>query len=314
MKNYVICLLLFIVSYLSEAQNNDVVQAAYIHLKDYPNIRDLNLSDSGEEAYFTIQSLKGGISVISKMTMIDNRWSEPKVVSFSGKYHDLEPFLSPDNLTLYFASSRPKNKDKATKDFDIWYVERKSINSPWGAAVNIGAGINSDKNEFYPSVAANKNVYFTSDRSDSKGKDDIFCSKWNGQTYDEAVSLGTGVNTEGYEFNAYISPSESFLIFSGYNREDGLGSGDLYISRKGSQAAWTKAINFGSVINSEKMDYCPFVDIKNKTLYFTSQRSSIDPDKALKNGAEFLRELTKYENGMSRIYKIGLETIFHINE
>ena len=178
----------------------------------------------------------------------------------------------------------------------------------------MGTVVNSDKNEFYPSVAANKNLYFTSDRADSKGKDDIFFSQWNGQTYTKPVSLSESINTEGYEFNAYISPSESFLIFSGYNRKDGLGSADLYLSQKGTEKGWRKAVNFGSAINSDKMDYCPFVDIKNKTLYFTSKRSAMNPEKATENAEAFLLELNKYENGLSRLYKIGLETIFHINE
>jgi len=35
---------------------------------------------------------------------------------------------------------------------------------------------------------------------------------------------------------------------------------------------------------------------------------------AYETADEFLEELNKYENGLSRLYKIGLETIMHINE
>ncbi len=313
MKNSILYLLLIAVSFFTQAQNNDIVQAAFLELQAYPNVRDFTLSTSGEEAYLSIQSPNGEMSVIAKIVKVDTQWTSPEKASFSGKYHDLEPFLSPDNLSLYFASSRPKGStSKDEKDYDIWYVERKSLSEPWGPPINMGTSVNSDKNEFYPSIASNKNLYFTSDRSDSKGKDDIFFSAWNGETYDEPQSLSESINSEGYEFNAYISPSESFLIFSGYNRKDGLGSADLYICQKGPDKDWRKAVNFGSVINSNKMDYCPFVDIKNKTLYFTSKRSSIKAEKASKNADEFLEELNKYDNGLSRLYKIGLETIFHI--
>lgn len=313
MKNPILSLLFIAVSCCLQAQNMNLVQPAFLELQAYPNIRDFTLSNTGDEAYFSIQSHKGDISAIAKIMKINNQWSSPQTASFSGNYFDLEPFLSPDNLTLYFASSRPKSDDKVTKDFDIWYVERVSIKAPWGAPVNMGTIVNSDKNEFYPSVAANKNIYFTSDRIDSKGKDDIFFSIWNGQAYEAPESMGSSINSQGYEFNAFISPSESFLIFSGYNRADGIGSADLYISRR-THNFWSKAVNFGSIINSDKMDYCPFVDIKNKTLYFTSQRSSIDLETAGKNSEAFLKELNKYENGMSRLYSIGLETIIHINE
>ena len=315
MKHPFLYLLFMFSGVFGQAQNNDLPQPAFPALAEYPNIRDLTLSTAGDEAYFSIQSPNGDLSVIARIRMDQNSWSTPEIVSFSGQNHDIEPFLSPDNLRLYFASSRPKNSDtKNKKDYDIWYVERSSTKQNWGEPINLGAPVNSDQNEFYPSVALNKNLYFTSDRTGSKGKDDIFVSLWNGKAYDEPISMGESINTEGYEFNAYISPSESFLIFSGYNRKDGLGSADLYVSQKAPDSSWRQAINFGSVINSNKMDYCPFVDIRSKTLYFTSKRSSISPDKAYETADEFLEELNKYENGLSRLYKIGLETIMHINE
>ena len=313
---YLRLFLIFIASGISvQAQNNDLPQPAFTALIEYPNIRDLTLSTEGDEAYFSIQSPNGDVSVIARIRKHQNSWSSPEIVSFSGQNHDMEPFLSPDNLRLYFASSRPHKKGtEMGKDYDIWYVERGNIKQAWGEPINLGAPVNSDQNEFYPSIATNKNLYFTSDRKGSIGKDDIFVSRWNIDTYDEPYSLGASINSEGYEFNAYISPSESFLIFSGYNRKDGLGSADLYVSQKAPDSSWRQAVNFGSVINSDKMDYCPFVDIRTKTLYFTSKRSSINPDKTYETGAEFLEELHKYENGLSRLYKVGLETIMRVNE
>ena len=305
-------LIVFVFS--TQAQNNDLPEPAFLELQAYPSVRDFTLSKAGEEAYFSIQSPNGETSVISKIVKTKDGWTAPIIASFSGKHHDLEPFLSPDNLRLYFASSRPRNNTtNEAKDYDIWYVERANIHEPWSEPINMGTNVNSDHNEFYPSVAANKNLYFTSDMPSSLGKDDIFVSIWNGKAYDEPKPLGESINSEGYEFNAYISPSESFLIFSGYNREDGLGSGDLYISQK-SASGWRKAVNFGSVINSDKMDYCPFVDIRTKTLYFTSKRSSIKPGAVFNTTEGLLMELNKYDNGQSRLYKVGLETIFHINE
>ena len=315
MKDPFLYIVLLLCGMFGQAQNNDLPQAAFPALAEYPSIRDFTLSAEGDEAYFSIQSLNGELSFIASISKHKNDWTKPQIVSFSGEYHDLEPFLSPDNLRLYFASSRPKNSNVEEQgDYDIWYVERFSTKDVWSEPINLGLPVNSDQNEFYPSIATNKNLYFTSDRTGSKGKDDIFVSLWNGKTYDEPKSLGESINSEGYEFNAYISPSESFLLFSGYNRIDGSGSGDLYISHRERNLSWRKAINFGSVINSDKMDYCPFVDLKTKTLYFTSKRSSIKPGAVFNSTENLFKELQKYENGSSRLYKIGLETIFYINE
>ena len=72
------------------------------------------------------------------------------------------------------------------------------------------------------------------------------------------------------------APDESYIIFTAYQREDGFGSGDLYMSIKDSDGIWAKAKNLGAEINSNKMDYCPYVDTKTNTLYFTSKRSEIN--------------------------------------
>lgn len=118
-------------------------------------------------------------------------------------------------------------------------MTRKSITEPWSEPMNLGAPINTEHNEFYPAISMSKNLYFTSDRPSAIGKDDIFLSEWNSGTYNDVTSLSASINTEGYEFNSYIAPDESFIIFSGYNRKDGLGSGDLYISFKNTDGSWS---------------------------------------------------------------------------
>ena len=106
-------------------------------------------------------------------------WKAPEISHFSGQYTDLEPFLSPDNLRLYFASNRPISEDSTNiKDIDIWYVDRKSIDSEWSQPKNIGAPINTDADEFYPAVATNGNLYFTSIKKELDSEDDIFLSKF----------------------------------------------------------------------------------------------------------------------------------------
>jgi hypothetical protein len=58
------------------------------------------------------------------------------------------------------------------------------------------------------------------------------------------------------------------------------------------------------------MDYCPFIDMNRKTLYFTSKRSHLDySPSGFKTINELLSEMNKYENGSSRIYKVSMEQI-----
>lgn len=273
----------------------------------YLAVRDLALGEN--EMYFSIQSVLNELSAIAFCTKTKKGWSEATLLSLSGSYMDLEPFLSPSGLQLYFASNRPIHLDSTkSKDYNIWYAERASLTSSWSDPIPLGSAINSSYNEFYPAIGNTGSIYFTSDRPGSLGKDDIFLSVWNGQMYESAIPLGEEINSPGYEFNAFISPDEKTMIYSAYNREDGYGSGDLYISKKDENGNWTSAKNMGVEVNSDKMDYCPFYDPKTSTLYFTSKRSAINSSEGKeKNIEQFLNEVNKYENGLSRIYKIKLD-------
>jgi len=64
-------------------------------------------------------------------------------------------------------------------------------------------------------------------------------------------------------------------------------------------------------VNSKQIDYCPFVNFKTKAKYFTSRRSQFDKI-TFSSYNELLKEITKYENGLSRIYKVSLEKILQI--
>lgn len=276
----------------------------------FTNVRDITMMTKENEAYFTLLSPLGELSLIMRIQKENGTWNEPKIADFSGQYTDLEPFLSPDGLKLYFASNRPVHKDSTNvKDFDIWYVERDKLNSQWSQPINIGAPVNSTYDEFYPAITMSNNIYFTAIKEGMDGQDDIFISEWKNNGYEEPKALGTGVNTKGAEFNAFVTPDESYILFSGWRRTDGVGSGDLYIS-KYNNGEWQTATNLGADINSKSIDYCPFVNMETGILYFTSRKSNIDKKGArYTNFDELMTEINRYDNGSSRIYMTDFKSI-----
>ena len=74
--------------------------------KNLPNVRDFSMSKNKSEIYFTIESYCKTYSFIACIKRTGKKWGKPKAVSFSGEFKDLEPFLSPDGLKLFFASNR----------------------------------------------------------------------------------------------------------------------------------------------------------------------------------------------------------------
>lgn len=294
----------------AQNRDNEVVPFFEDIIVQFPNARDVALTEN--EVIFSAQSVMGDVSALVYLKKNNGVWSSPQVLSFSGQYFDIEPFFSRDRLTLYFASNRPlKESSLEPKDFDIWFVNRTSIDSKWSDAQNLGAPVNSEMDEFYPVITDSKNIYFTLDNKALKQKDDIYVSEYKNGNYTTPKPLENSINSEGYEFNAFISPDESFLIYTCYGRKDGYGSGDLYISYKDRDSnEWSVAKNMSELVNSNKMDYCPFVDVNTNILYFTSKRIDSQQHLDSKMDIEDLKNaFNKYQNGASRLYQIKLQDL-----
>lgn len=291
------------------AQQSPHVRPLSLKLPHEAMMRDFCLSSDGQEAYMTMQSLNESISQIVRLNYVDNSWGEPELLAFCDQYKYLEPFLTHDGKKLYFVSNRPKSPDDgAVSDFDIWYVERPDIKSRWSDPINMGAPVNSSNDEFYPTLAANNNLYFTMDAKEGgMGKDDIYFCTWDGTTYAAPQILPSPINSDGYEFNAFIAPDESYLIYSKYKSEDGYGSGDLYLSRRNAETGqWQTAVNLGTAINSAYMEYCPYYDAEHNILYFTSRRYGLETRK-FADFKQFYQYLNEGETGMSKIYWCKIE-------
>ncbi|MEI9810652.1 MAG: hypothetical protein WDO16_23810 [Bacteroidota bacterium] len=272
------------------------------------NERDFTLSPDGTELFYSIQSPKGVFqSIIYRQRNSSGNWSEPVLAPFAGKFSDIEAAFSPDGKKLFFSSNRPLS-GTVIKDFDIWVVEKK--NGKWGEPENLGSPINTEADEFYPSITRSGNLYFTAAYKKGVGKEDIYIAKWENGKYNDPVAMDTAVNSKAYEFNAFVSPGEDFIIFTAYGRSDDKGQGDLYISLKNDSGKWQPAKNL-SLLNSPKLDYCPFVSFDKKILFFTSERNTIksafteQPAKL----NDLLKSFSSPLNGGGDIYWISFEKV-----
>jgi Tol biopolymer transport system component len=235
------------------------------------NERDFAISPDGSEIYFTISTPKSTFQTIVSSKKTKQGWSEPEIVSFAGEFSDLEPVFSADGQILYFASNRPTS-GSTPKDFDLWKVKRVGLG--WGTPENLGAAINTEGDEFYPSITKSGNLYFTAAYKDGPGREDIYVSEFQNGEFSKPIALDSGVNTKYYEFNAFVDQDEKYILFTSYGRKDDMGGGDLYLSVKDSNGTWQPAKNLKS-INSKQIDYCPYLTSDGKALFFTSERHQL---------------------------------------
>ena len=101
----------------------------------------------GETLYFLKCTADINTCTICVSYFKNNRWTEPTVAPFSGKYWDVDPFVTKDGKTIYFSSNRPlKEGDPPKADTDIWKGEVTSAG--WGARVRLNSPINSTGSEY----------------------------------------------------------------------------------------------------------------------------------------------------------------------
>ena len=203
-------------------------------------------------------------------------WSTPVVATFSGTYPDIDPFVTPDGQRLFFSSIRPVG-GQARRDLDLWMLERRP-DGQWGDPIHLGAAVNSESDELYPSVAADGTLLFGSDRPGGLGGWDIYhASRSPDGTYTAASNVGAPINSVHWEFNPAIAADGQTLVFTSLNRPGGRGLGDLYQSRRVS-GAWEEPRPLEAQVNTPDDEFHPSLSPDGLILYFVRRAARSQGD------------------------------------
>lgn len=226
------------------------------------NERDLVISPDGDEIFYVV--MERPHYTIVRLQQVDGVWTDPEPASFSGRYDDYEPQFSPDGDRLWFCSVRPLDGQGEPKDTDIWYVDRTAAG--WGEPQRPGPPLNTDQDEFYPSVTRDGTVYLTSARMK------LYRCRYDGSVYLEREELPSTVNSGRGEYNAYVAPDESYLLFTSHGWSQVAGRGDLFVSFRDPDGTWSAAVCLDSGVNSDTADMSPAVSADGHYLFFASMR------------------------------------------
>jgi len=233
------------------------------------------------------------------------RWTPPKLAPFSGQYRDADPFITADGQHFFFISDRPV-PGKTHHDLDIWTMQRDG--DGWSAPRNLGAPVNSDGQEWYPTVAADGTLYFGSDRPGGKGHTDLYRARFVDGKYAEPENLGDAINSAQEEYEPWIAPDQSYLIFMADNR-DGRGDSDIFVSFN-CHGNWTKAEALGGGVNSSGSEYSPKVSPDGKYFFWTSTRTDVAKLSQQPFDTEaYLQRIHAPGNGLGDIYQIDLDAL-----
>jgi Tol biopolymer transport system component len=225
----------------------------------------------GNEFYFSV--IGEAASFIAFMKREENKWTRPQMAPFSGRYMDGDFSLSPDGKQLYFTSNRPVNGKINPDDYNLWIVSKTKTG--WSEPKKLDISLNIHDNEYYPyspSVTKDGTLYFYCRGKGSSGNWDIYYSRFVKGKYTKPERVSDSINSSNWDFDPYIAPDESYLIFSSVNREGGYGGSDLYISSRNKDGSWTETKNLGDKVNSSGWEICPGLSPDGKYLFFGSNR------------------------------------------
>jgi tetratricopeptide (TPR) repeat protein len=198
-------------------------------------------------------------------------WTRPQKAPFEELQGHPSYTTGPLGRKVYFHSGNPTHPNDTGYDDNIWAIEWTGTG--WAEPKVLPAPANSDYGEAYPSTAADGSVYFfTWGREGTRGYD-IWMSRCIDGKYQDAERLPWPINTDFIEYDPYVAPDGSFIIF-GSTRPGGYGNSDNYICFRKSEGGWTSPINLGLPLNSSSFDLCANGTPDGKYFFFISGRKT----------------------------------------
>ena len=187
-------------------------------------------------------------------------------------YDDYWPMLSTNGTRLYTTKNVPIRNDmpysrkNANEDFFINFLTEDST---WGPPHSI-APLNTKTNEGAPSISADGQTFvFTAcNRKDGYGKCDIYIAKRTRNGWTRPQNIGKPINTRYLERQPSLSPDGKTIYFTS-DRPGTDGLEDIWVSHLQNKR-WSEPVNLGDSVNSDGMEWAPFIHPDGQTLYFVS--------------------------------------------
>lgn len=266
----------------------------YVDRTKLDQIKQLGLSGDGKQAYPELKAYvkNFGSDNFSRDTQL--LWDLAKL---SEKYGPTGEAVLLYKLVLkHHPKTIDENKvksefDSLTKNETDLYVPlqqyyelvayRKEIDTlrpPQGVLLNMGEAINSDKEDYGPTIGNVDNVLlFTSKRNghmdplNKNYNEDLFFTRKADGVWGYAEELKK-INTPFNEGSGCLSEDGKQLFFARCNSPDSYGSCDIFMAELRADSTWDNMKNLGQAINSTGWDSQPSLSHSGDTLFFASDR------------------------------------------
>jgi hypothetical protein len=146
------------------------------------------------------------------------------------------PIESPDGLSLYIASTRPR-ADGTSDANDIWVAQRAAKDAEWTAPEHLPAPVNSAAADFCPTPLNGGYLLFVSSRGPVCGAGDMYITRLHPvRGWEQPTNLGCnpfGPNTSGAEFSpSLVETDHGVELYFSSGVPNVAGTQDIYVSRQ----------------------------------------------------------------------------------
>lgn len=240
------------INYFNQSLSGDKPQIFAPGIISLANRRETKIvfSPDGKECLIGI-GIEGTFKILYS-NYVSGNWIEPKQAYFITNDRAQEPFFSPNGQKIFFTSHA-----------DI-YVSTL-VNQLCTTPLKLDSPINTESEEYHPTATLNGTLYFCSMRNNPNGF--IYRSIYKNGNFFTVEKLDTIINTHYGAWDPFISPDESYIIFTTIHL-DGFGKEDQYISYN-RNGTWTAPRNLGSLINTDKIEYGSYISPDNKYYFFS---------------------------------------------
>ncbi len=192
-------------------------------------------------------------------------------------YNEINPMISPDGKTLYFARiSHPQNTNGDKGSQDIWYSDFDELSKQWGPArrmpnplnrevYNCAYSITPDGNTMLVKGAYNNGTYETRGFSMSK-------KVANGWSSPQKMNIGSYERMSAGQFDCGFLSADGKALLMAFSEKKNSKEDNVYVSFRMKDGSWSKPLDLGPDINTKFTETTPFLAPDGVTLYFSSDR------------------------------------------
>jgi len=257
-------------------------------LKEYRKVLELDKKNETANLNAMICKMKLGMPADSVLEYIEKVQNSklPDALYYLGKVnHQLKFFdIAVDYLNKYKLideKNRSVNNDETNHMIEVCNNAKKEMQHPHRSIIkNMGEEINSVYPDYVPVISTDETVmYFTSRREGSSHNvkdvygnyhEDVYVSYNKNGTWTKAENVGPPINSDTHDACVALSPDGQRMIV--YRTAPDLITGDLYVTRMGSDGSWGPLQKYGNEINSQFIETSACFSNDTSEIYFSSNR------------------------------------------